>query len=159
MNARPSSIGVKILPEAPGLRPIESIAAAAMRPWPSAPPNAAMPRPTPAAIAIQASRELLAATSDACAKAGLETTSAITLTVRPTNHFAKRAIRDPPLMFLVSDGHGDVDHRQDAENQGLNDGHQAAEQKKRHRHQKRHQREEREDHLVVGQDVAHQAQR
>src|SRR5712692_4354078 len=50
-NTRPKSIAARMFPAAPGLRAIPSQAAEAMRPWPSAPPNAAMARPKPTAKA------------------------------------------------------------------------------------------------------------
>src|SRR6476661_1133509 len=45
--------GVKMRSAELGFRPIDSIAAAVARPWPSAAPNAAMPSPSPAASAIR----------------------------------------------------------------------------------------------------------
>src|SRR6202451_167978 len=56
MNARPMIIGTKIWPALFGLRPIDSIAEAAIRPCPSALPNAAIPMPMFAAIAINPAR-------------------------------------------------------------------------------------------------------
>src|SRR4051812_30322818 len=56
MSARPRIIGVNSLPAADGLRAMPSSAAAAARPWPSAPPKAAMPMPRPAASAMYLSR-------------------------------------------------------------------------------------------------------
>src|ERR1700720_2574284 len=56
MNARAMIIGTKIWPALFGLRPIDSIAEAAIRPCPSALPKAAIPMPIFAAIAIKPAR-------------------------------------------------------------------------------------------------------
>src|SRR5713101_3496407 len=50
-KTRPRSMAARMFPAAPGLRAMPSHAAEAIRPWPSAPPNAAMARPKPTAKA------------------------------------------------------------------------------------------------------------
>src|SRR5258708_2660774 len=50
-KTRPRSMAARMFPAAPGLRAMPSQAAEAIRPWPSAPPNAAMARPKPTARA------------------------------------------------------------------------------------------------------------
>src|SRR5438046_7406191 len=53
IRARPTISGVKMRSAELGFRPIDSIAAAVARPWPSPAPNAAIPSPSPPASAMR----------------------------------------------------------------------------------------------------------
>lgn len=58
---------------------------------------------------------------------------------------------------MVFDGHRDVDRRKQAEDQGLHDDHQAAEQIERDREEPEGEREEDGEDRVVRDHVRHQA--
>src|SRR5712675_621811 len=67
MKARPMIIGTKICPALLGLRPIDSIAEAAIRPWPRPLPKAAIPTPMLAPIAMSPPRHSPPAFAASCA--------------------------------------------------------------------------------------------
>src|SRR5437868_13529714 len=133
-----------------------SRAAAAARPWPMPPPSAAMPMPRPAAIAIMpklfARPWGLTAASAPCAKAS-EEKPRMTRTVASEDRIlmvrfmggapwegAREAVVSNAIsmigkaerfgkcsVILVLDRHADVDHRQRAEDERLDQADQEAE--------------------------------
>src|SRR5438270_286140 len=112
MSARPRIIGVNSLPAAPGLRAMPSSAVEAVRPWPSAPPNAASAMPRPAAMAIHLSRSLNAEAVSS-ANAVDATNSVASPDMSAASLFEVRAIMViPPLVLFVGHCALDVDHRQ-----------------------------------------------
>src|SRR5262249_19451434 len=96
MKARPRIIGSWILSAAFGLRPMLSIAAAAIRPCPRAAPSAPIPMANPAASAIMALADESAAPAVSAAKAKLDDTRTLATTVMRDNTLR--------IFFILSHG-------------------------------------------------------
>src|SRR5262245_34714201 len=166
--------GVKIRSAEFGLRPIDSIAAAVARPWPSAAPNAAMPSPSPAASAIRPLYHPPPPSAAVSANAGLATRMAPSAA---TSGLPKRCMcfpsraavhpflsschpplppgRRPHLQTLVIVAHGerDVDRAEHREYERLDDGHERPQDVEDDRDPELGQLGEDLDHLVIGEHV------
>src|SRR5262249_38831841 len=153
----------------------------AARPWPMPPPRAArpMPRPAPSEMRPKLLARPWSLTALEAASAS-PWANAMPEIVRMTSRVAndarilmvrfmgfpslrrcseRRLVTGSGSVLLVFDRHPDVDHRERAEDQRLDQAHEEAQQEERQRYQERHQREERHHDLVVGEHVAHQPER
>src|SRR3990170_8555144 len=147
MKAKPRIMGSWILGAALGLRPMLSIAAAAMRPWPRAAPKAARPMAKPAAIAMAAFAPTAPSAASAAAIATPESRRPRATTPRTNSNFFIPAsflantgspLSHPPRtralrLMLMAYRHGHINHAQQCKDKGLDHRDQGPQNVKKYR--------------------------
>src|SRR5213592_1480145 len=177
IRARPTISGVKMRSAELGFLPIDSIAAAVARPWPSPAPKAAMPSPSPPARAMRPLHHDPPPPSDATsARAGFAVRKTPTATNVPPIRFIRlplpaasspfRSSYPLPLppgwrptlhSVVVTHGERDVDRAQHGEDEGLHEADECPESVERDRDTDLREAGEDLHHLVVRRHVGEQA--